>query len=183
MKFCSQAAARRRTRGGTSGSNRGPAARTKGSTQAHAGARGAEPGVPTEAPHQGRRRGLPGLVNFFFAKASGTDEIALNLASPSPARARAGEGGLGSVRQVQFWHAEGAISSVFQNFKILRYVLVLHHNRPSVGRNINAGFFSILHENSDTLPHHDRSGGKIRTKTERLAFLQHARVRSQTADA
>ena len=53
----------------------------------------------------------------------------------------------------------------------------------TVGRNINAGFFSILHENSDTLPHHDRSGGKIRTKTERLAFLQHARVRSQTADA
>ena len=42
----------------------------------HAGARGAEPVVPTEAPHQGRRRGLPGLVNIFFTKASGTDEIA-----------------------------------------------------------------------------------------------------------
>ena len=44
-----------RTRGGTGGSNRGPATRTK----AHATAPGAEPVVPTEAPQHGPGRRRP----------------------------------------------------------------------------------------------------------------------------
>ena len=108
VQFCSQAAARKSTRGGTSGSNRGPAARTKGTTQAHEGRNR----WFQQRPRNKDQGASAHCENF--TKASGTDEIAKK--SPAATGRRRFVSGrrprfcIGSI--LQKWIPK------FQNFKI-----------------------------------------------------------------
>ena len=119
----------------------------------HASAQGAEPVVPTEAPHQGRQRGLAkfflqrhrGPMRWwkFWQRHRGPMRLAKFPPPPLLVRARAGEGGFGSVREVQFLSFNAWNFSIFQILKFLRVTLMLHRTCPSVARKINAGIWVL----------------------------------------
>ena len=107
-------AARTRTRGGTAGSNRGPATRTR-----------APPDIEQQGP--GRRQPLRN-----FDRGIGDRRDCQKI--PSPACERTGRGGvLDHCVSLNFQRSHFRFP-IFKNYTFLTFVLMLHHFGPSGGR-------------------------------------------------
>ena len=132
-----KAPARKRTRGGTSGSNRGPAPRTRGGTEAHKGRNR----WFQQRPRNKDQGASAHCENF--TKASGTDEIA-NQSPPPPlfvrllVAARAWEGGVSGQGSSMNFVRYGIFSKPSQIFDRNISDFVCNHAHTIFGTQVSA---------------------------------------------